>query len=188
MQCKTHGIGFTLYPPGYFPYGRKPIAPVGLDGYLLTQDTGAERFVGTYFEAAIDAAKGRFWPAESLLGNCEARYQTQTRHINRTLSLLGLDPQLDDKQREAIGYLLDIPGQSLHDRIKSLTGRNSYRLKGLAICDILDQITPGASILERIAEVGAIVDLWPTPFSWYPHLNRLLPMSFRITRTRASPG
>src|SRR3712207_4169119 len=35
MQCHTHGRAFTLYPLGHVPYGRLPVAPVGLDGQVL---------------------------------------------------------------------------------------------------------------------------------------------------------
>lgn len=155
---------------------------------MLTQNDGVERFGGTYFDAAIDASKGRLWPAESLVGNCQPRYQTQTRHIDRALLLLGLDPQLDDKQREAIAHLLIIPGQSLHDGTKRLLDQSSSRIKGAVVCDILDQIAPTAFIFERLADVGSIVDLWPAPFFWDSNLSRLLSVSFRSTGTRAPPG
>ena len=61
MRCRTHEIGFTLYPPGYTPWGRKPWVP---DGVVMKAEDDAEWLRNTYFEAALDAAEGVFWPRE----------------------------------------------------------------------------------------------------------------------------
>ena len=34
-RCVTHKKGFTIYPPGYAPYGRQRLAPVAPDGSLV---------------------------------------------------------------------------------------------------------------------------------------------------------
>lgn len=34
-ECLTHGVAFTLYPPGFVPYGRAAIVPVDDEGELV---------------------------------------------------------------------------------------------------------------------------------------------------------
>jgi hypothetical protein len=34
-ECLTHGVAFTLYPPGFVPYGRAAIVPVDGEGELV---------------------------------------------------------------------------------------------------------------------------------------------------------
>ena len=42
LQCRTHRRAFTLYPLGHLLYGRRAIAPVGLDGELLRATDGEQ--------------------------------------------------------------------------------------------------------------------------------------------------
>ena len=55
LRCTTHDLGFTLYPPGHVPYGRRAIAPVAADGSLVRgDDAGAEADDG---HAAVEMAQ-----------------------------------------------------------------------------------------------------------------------------------
>jgi len=53
MKCKSHGSFFTVYPPGFVPYGRQRIAPVAAGGCELEAsglESGLdERWQGTIF-------------------------------------------------------------------------------------------------------------------------------------------
>ena len=59
--CRTHELRFTLYPPGYFPYGREPLVCVTSSGEPVVRDNGEPPITGTYFQAAIDGAAKIFW-------------------------------------------------------------------------------------------------------------------------------
>ena len=61
LRCRTHGVTFTLYPPGHVPYGRKAIA----SNVPTESMPGANAFVGTIFEASLDASLGHPWPRDS---------------------------------------------------------------------------------------------------------------------------
>ncbi len=37
LRCLTHGHDFTVYPPGYVPYGRQVLVPVDFGGHSLKQ-------------------------------------------------------------------------------------------------------------------------------------------------------
>ena len=38
LRCRTHGVYFTVYPPGHVPYGRCSLAPVDLQGEALVRE------------------------------------------------------------------------------------------------------------------------------------------------------
>ena len=84
VACREHGRCFTVYPPGWVPYGRVPVvhADAGCPG-SRSQGTG------TLFEAACAASGSVLWPEESLAApGCG---KTQYRRIALCGRWLGLD-------------------------------------------------------------------------------------------------
>jgi hypothetical protein len=187
IRCRTHQKGFTIYPPGFVPYARQPLTPVAPDGHLTTATSGAPLFTGTYFDAALDAAAGRFWPRESTSDSLSARYGTQKRHLSRALLLLGIQPGLHARLREEAAQILAVPGQLLHDSAALIQAHPNYHNQGKAICHVLDVLKPSASLFERLADAGAGVCLWPALQLWDPRQKILRLSPFRPIRTRASP-
>jgi len=187
IRCSTHQKGFTIYPPGFVPYARQQLAPVAPDGHLITTKSGAQLFTGTYFDAALDAAAGHFWPSESTSGSLSARYCTQKRHLSRALLLLGIQPGLHGRLREEAAQILAVAGQLLHDSAALIQAHPSYHHQGKAICHVLNALEPSASLFERLADVGAGVCLWPALQLWDPRRKILRLSPYRPIRTRASP-
>ena len=182
-RCRIHQLRFTIYPIGFAPYYRKRIAPVSPDGSLVVEGKGAEQFAGTYFDAALDAAKSQSWwhsyqeQSESL-----PAFTTQSMHLKRMCAWFGIAPDSDMKQQEAVIHLLGVPGQLLHDNANLIQAQPGYHNQGIAICAILDAVTIQFSLFERIAELGAISGFWPSLATQ----NR--PPMFQIVRTRAAPN
>ncbi len=56
LICTTHNKAFTVYPPGFVPYGRQLLAPIARDGDLISGASESPFFSGTFFDAALDAA------------------------------------------------------------------------------------------------------------------------------------
>jgi len=187
MRCKTHNRGFTLYPPGYYPYSRHTLAPVDPEGNLLSVSGDTHLFAGTLFEAAQDAAAGIAWPSESEKNSLELRFSTQIRHLQRAIILFGLDPATTLCQQEETAEILQISGQLLRDCAKRiLSPKCGYQACGKAICHVLEQIPTMTALFERLAEVGAGAKLWPAPF--FQDGKILRPSLFRRVRTRGSPN
>lgn len=187
MRCTTHNRGFTLYPPGYYPYGRHTLAPVDPEGNLLpVSDDDTPLFAGTLFHAALDASAGVAWPRESEENSLIPRFSTQKRHLCRAAVLLGLDPAAEPSHREETAEILQVPGQTLNNSADKILQPNiGYQAFGKAICAVLAQTPYVATIFERLAEVGAGAGLWSAPF--FQDRQTLRPSLFRRVRTRGSP-
>lgn len=186
VLCKTHKIGFTLYPPGYYPYSRHTLAQLDSEGNQLTRSNDDfSLFAGTLFEAANDAAQGIPWPSESGENSLQARFPTQLRHLQRALVLLGIASGTEPFLREERAQLLGVQGQILSDSAREINlPACGYQRQGMTICAILQHI-PAETMFERLAEAGASAGLWPSPLVL--NNNLLQPSSFRRVRTRASP-
>lgn len=187
VVCKEHNIGFTLYPPAYYPYSRHTLAPVSPDGSLLAEETENHRFTGTLFDAPIDAAAGNVWCRESTENSLTPRRTTQNRHLERIAELFGIGGKGQARQREEVSQILMVPGQLLHDCSTSLSVTSAIKLKGAIIAGILDQLPFVTTIFQRLAEVGAVAGLWPSPVFCNPRDRRLHPTPFRSIRTRGAP-
>jgi len=187
LVCKEHSIGFTLYPPGYYPYSRHTLAPVSPDGGLLVKQRDSHRFSGTLFDASLDAAAGNIWCQESTENSLAPRITTQNRHLERIARLLGIGVDSEPRQREEVSQILMVPGQLLYDSTISLKNGCGTRNRGIIISRVLDQIPVYMTIFERFVEVGAAVGLWPTPLFCSPRHLILHKTPFHPIRTRGSP-
>lgn len=187
MRCRGHRKGFTIYPPGHVPYGQKPVAPVAPDGGWIAGQSGAKRFAGTCFDAALDAADNHPWPHASYDGNLHLRFRTQLRHLDRLCLLLAIKPDIDEYLREEVSNILSVPGQVLHDSTGLVQEQSGFRTLGTAICNVLETIPETSTLFERIAEAGAVATLWPAPCFWDCQHQMLKTSPFRRVRTRASP-
>jgi hypothetical protein len=185
MRCRTHAIGFTLYPPGYTPWGRKPWVREGIVTKVEDEvEDPTEGFRNTYFEAAFDAAEGFFWPREKTSDSDFAMPSdlTQECHLSRAIRLLGMNQE--PSQREIFAQLLRLPGQILNEAAR-IVGQAPHRADlGRAVCTVLAALPSTLScVFESLAISGAAVGLWPPPHVWRPALRRLLPRLFPAGRT-----
>ncbi|MCP4600792.1 MAG: hypothetical protein GY847_09715 [Proteobacteria bacterium] len=171
VRCETHDKAFTIYPPGHYPYGRQLLAPVAPDGGLIMEKSGVERFEGTLFDAAMDAARGHVWPNVSMEGSLTPRLGAQNRHLSRIALMLGIQPGLHERLREDSARVLELSGQLLLDSAALIKERPDARSQGKAICCILNVIENSTSLFERLAEAGSNVCLWPPPKRWNPRLR-----------------
>jgi hypothetical protein len=180
MRCRTHAIGFTLYPPGYPPWGRKPWVCEWVVAKVEDEvKDNAEWFRNTYSEAALDAAEGVFWPREKISDADFATPSdlTQECHLSRAIRLLGMNQE--PSLREIFAQLLRLPAQTLHDGARIIGQAPNRADLGRAVCTVLEAIPSTLScVFESLAICGAAVGLWPLLHVWRPALRRLLPRPF----------
>jgi len=166
LRCQTHGLAFTLYPPGHFPYGRKPAVRVGLDRSPVRVDAESESrtdtlFEGTIFDAAMEAARGMAWDRRRD-GGSNRWWQTQRRQIEVALLWLGLLPSLTAAVRERVSVALGVPLLLVREQVTRLRNAPGYRARGAAVTAVLSAL-PGGSPLDRLAWAGHLVGLWAAP-------------------------
>lgn len=152
--CRTHGRCFTIYPPGFGPYQRRPVVQVTPDG------TGSDGEVAdSLFEAAQDAAAGQAWrpsgPAFST-----GRWRTQQRHIQLAVRMLGLDPKAPAAVREEIAHRLAVP---LLDLAPAPAQCGGYRMRGQRVMEVFARFPRTTELPRLLLACGAVAGLWSTP-------------------------
>ena len=177
VECKTHGHCFTLYPPGYVPYGRILIAPVASDQQLLRVERPASSgtelaWNRTIFRAAIDAAHGIAWPRQLGPGDAERgieTWRTQGRRITMAASLLGVLAEADRIQ-PAVAAMLGLPTLVVRDAAKDFGDpeRRTYIARGQALSAPRQALAQDC-LVERLATAGALVGLWGRSQFWDSH-------------------
>jgi hypothetical protein len=175
MQCKTHHRYFTVYPHGYAPYQRQPLAPISPSGGPVLGLESATAFEGTVFTAALDAAQGKAWQRSSQERN-RPYWGTQLRQLQRALLLSGVSQALSENMQHQIATILGVASLLLHEWSQKL-GQAGYRLRGQAVKVVLEQMRPSTQSARRLAEAGCILGLWGTPIDrrcCLPHNRRSL--------------
>ncbi len=204
MRCTTHRRSFTLYPPGYVPYARMRLAPVVPDGgaVLVEAEGGKERrqdgvgsvagrFAGTYFGAALDGARGELWPhgwQQPVYAGPSARWSsTQARRTRRASRLLGLAPELPFETRALVAETLGVETLLLHEESRKLGASAGVMATSRAVAVVLAALPASGCLVDRLAEAGYVVGLWPEPWRWDPRRGVLQPRPFQPVGTRAPP-
>ena len=196
LCCTTHGRAFTLYPPGHVPYGRVVIAPVASDGTDLggALDPAvdqAERFRGTIFDAALDAAAGHPW-AREYTGESDWTgpwWGGMRRRLDMLLACLGLAPDLDPAERQKRARALDLDLLPLIEASRLLAAHPGYRQRGQAVTAILGELAKGLCIFERLLLAGYLAGLWAEPMLWDAHHRTLRSLAGeRRCAQRSPPG
>jgi len=181
LQCKTHRKAFTIYPPGYVPFGRSAIAStITPDGKLviLDGDDALESFRETIFDAAIDAANDKIWSKDCRSDPSEKRFNTQLRQIIRSIVMLGLSPE-QTAQHGSVTEILNVSGQLLHENAAIVLDQNStIKDAGQAVCNILEvlsvQAQAGFNVFMQLAICGHLAGLWPPLHWWCAKTGKLL--------------
>lgn len=97
MCCTAHACTFTLYPPGFAPYQRKPVLKLSPCGHRVfgEGDSLETDFESTMFEGAVlDTSNDRHRP----------------RSKRRAARIVGVASDLAARLRERIAWALSLPG------------------------------------------------------------------------------
>ena len=213
-RCSLCRSAFTLYPPGFVPYGRRSIVAVASDGSPLVREAEPpadhqpvrlpEVFEGTIFDAAQDAARGRKWaeiseqydqagqlqrldwnPSSCPAELSPASRSTQKRWLLWGLHLLGLLTAQSARLRGLIAEALAI--NQLHLREQVEVAKGSWRAKGQAVCAVLSLIPLRADLHERMMACGTEAGLWGPVYFWQRRGQQLRLHPFRPGGTRDPP-
>ena len=170
VQCLTHHVSFTIYPPGHVPYGRDPLIDTALDGFQIDtepeNDLLSAAFEGTLFDAALKASQGCYYPKEGPYESQVGCYDTQLNHIKKSAMLLGITEDHQVAHREQIAEALNIPRQFLIGQSCHTPGQQWNTIRsGQAVRQILENV-PGDCFFERLVSCGFICGIWPPLYIW----------------------
>jgi hypothetical protein len=177
VECVTHHRIFTLYPPGYVPYGRVAIAPVGSDGVPLADDAEeGDAWERTLFRALQDAARGIAWPRRLEPGDGERgleTWRTQGRRIRLAASLLGVLAE-PERAQPAVAATLGIPTLTLRDAAMGFLspGWRRYTGRGRAL-QRSHRMLADDRVLERLLAASVLVAQSGTAHRWDPTRREL---------------
>ncbi len=190
VRCQTHGRrAFGLYPPGYGPFLRSPLTAVTPDGLPVRVSAAAPgervskplpsarvRLLPTYANAAVDAARGRFWPASTwgAKANTAPRYSTQVRRIRRALRGLGLDPEAEEGERLRISQVI---GNRLVPT-GAISG-SPNQVRGEQVCQGFERIRRGFAGLKDVTHAWYLAGFWGLPSFWDSRAGVLRTLPFR---------
>lgn len=172
VKCWAHDKAFTLYPSGYYPYGRRKVAPVAPDGADLRKGgEWIEAYSQTLFAAAVDAARGVAWPRESD-GLEEHCWPSMCRRLSTAVLWLGLTPEPDDevtkqiarRVREERAADLDVDLLPLKEGAAAIRAAPGYRSRGTAVVKVLGELPVGRPLLECLLRAGHSAGLFGEPF------------------------
>lgn len=180
-RCKRHEVAFTLYPPGYVPYGRVAIAPIDGGCQVLHDTTDAEVGEGvtcnerakqlawnaTIFRAALDGRAGLAWPRESS-GGAIGSWRTQGRWLAFIATWLGLTGT-EVKQWSYAGPL-GVPTLTLREASAGYADAKGYVARGQAVALVLDALSAmtvtGRLLLDLLLAAGFVAGLWGKALRW----------------------
>jgi len=169
LQCRTHGVAFTLYPLAHVPYGRVAVAPVDTDGRLLPAegDSSTEPpsiWEETIFGAAQDAAEGVAWPRKE--DNCPeagGSPRTQRRRIELAADVLGLRGQDNSPLIGPLG----ISALGHQEAKRAYQGATAYRTLGSAVCQAVGELALApCPLLDMVLAAGFAAGRWGKPWRW----------------------
>lgn len=187
VRCRTHRHAFTLYPPGYAPYQRKPLMALAPDGSQPIAEPQSrdslKAFEGTLFEAALDGERRQAWARSSQGEATDRWWSTQGRHLAAAANLLGVSPDTTARLRERISEALCVDHLFLRDRARSAA--SGYLDRSKVICAVLRRLGNVRRLALRLLFCGRVIERWGIPCFWDPVRRVLNRLPFRLPPIRA---
>jgi hypothetical protein len=174
IECRSHGFAFTLYPPGYAPYLRRPVVKLGPDGGHIVAEPGSPLacFEGTIFAAAVDAMSGKAWPRESSESTEDRSWGSQGRDLDAAARIVGVACDLGDAVRTRIAAALSVGTLLLLEGARA-TG---YRAIGKAVCEVLRQVRGFAGRAMKLLIAGFLASRFGEPMR-FDHKRKVVERS-----------
>ena len=173
VYCKTHGLHYTVYPPGHVPYGRAPVAASGAGA-------GLSGWRGTVFEPAMSQGWRRKYEYGG--GTC---WHTSRRWLRRSGKLLGLSGEVT--AGEGVAALLEVP---LHVHAGARARFDSGRVADecAALTDVLSAVAVTPRLWRQMMRAGRLTGLWGDAWEWTDdgRLEALFPVVELASRLVAS--
>jgi len=174
-RCAVHGHAFTVYPPGFTPYGRLALVAIAYDGgevaTLVVAPAAADPVVApaaadpAVAPATTDSAEepppavadttcfsdarraSIVEPGVRAPGKGGSRFwwQTQRRRLAAAVRLCGVAVDLNLADRLGRARALEVAVQVLADAAAAIAAAPGYRSRGCAVVAVLDAMSGPAA-------------------------------------------
>lgn len=187
MSCDPHGH-FTVYPPGFVPFGRTAVAPVGFSGEVHAGDPHAApaiKWRRSIFEAPVALAAGPAWQRD--LGRTD---RLQRRHSESAARILGLSPDIESIAVERIRGVLDLTGIAHEKARRDFAGARSNARRAALLLPLPAAVVLDSGVGARILSAGFLAGLWGRPVLFDARTATLFPApgTGSASAPRAAPG
>lgn len=180
VKCETHGVAFTLYPPGQVPYGRVAIAAVDSEGQPLRRADDSTVILPlaweqTLFGAAADGARRIAWP-RSGANSSPGSWRSQGRYIAQAAELLGLTETHEPRLVGPLG----VSELGQRQAVAAYGRATGYEARSLAICTLVDELElVECDVLDMTLSAGFAAGRWGRPRRWDARLCQLHDVAHR---------
>jgi hypothetical protein len=169
--CRPHRRWFTLYPPGWTPFARKPLVDQTPRGDAVISES---HWCHTLFQALVDAADGRWWPvmargrpAGSTLPPPGGTRKTQLRHLAGALRLLAVDGA-DAREQLILALALGVDLTSVATAAARIRDGPSATARAEHGAVVLRKATRSRSrLLSELVDLGRARQFWGPPQATY---------------------
>ena len=169
MLCIDDNVSFTVYPPGWTPFGREPVVALDHRGRIVTPDEGECPWEDTVFDAVIDASSGDTWPDAVTLGpsapvdddvehpRCR---RTQRRHIAGAMRLFGIDAAGTRRERELVCRTMTLDLVPLEIAASHIRDGPSLKVRGEEGAKVLEQLPSVVATINGLLALGRSRGFW----------------------------
>lgn len=169
MRCLTHSLCFTIYPPGWVPYGRSPLILLDHRGRMVETEQDENRWNDTEFTAVIDAASGEIWPdpvtlgptiSEEKDGELVRSRRTQRRHVAGCMRLFSLDATATLRDRERVTLTINLDVTALENAWMRIRDGPSLMVRGKEGAWLLEQLPALVGTFSGLLLLGEAQGFW----------------------------
>lgn len=140
--------------------------------------------------AALDAAAGRRWVHEPVVGDgVGPRYSTQRRWLGQSARLLGLSADLGRSTVEQIVVELGLVGSEHAVQRGQYAASRSLSGRAQEVVSVLEQVSSRDGLWSRVLAAGHLAGLWGPPWLCDVHSgHRFSPLSMEGRWRRGPPA
>lgn len=165
--CRPHRRWFTLYPPGWMPFARKPLVDQTPRGDLVGSENHWDH---TLFQALVDAADGRRWPAsartcsgDGTLAPPSGTRKTQLRQLTGAARLLAIE-DADGREQLALALALGVDLTTVVTAAARIRDGPSAAARAQGGAAVLRKATrPRSRLLMEFVDLGRARQFWGPP-------------------------
>jgi hypothetical protein len=162
-RCHTHGVSFTVYPPGHVPYGRIAMAAADSEGRQIRGDA----LGSTVFSAVLDASEREGEVGQDAMRASQTHRRTQGRRIGLCAAIVGIGGGLSEQVRGRIADALSVSLLTLRDMAQTYAASRSMCERASAVLVVLKYMDL-ARRRTGLLVAGHFAGVWGRPSYWDP--------------------